>query len=367
MDDDDYIRSVLSEPVDLLSPEGESNQPAVNFSEKVQEDNFVGGGARPGDRGAKIDSETPRENSLQFKTLLEIVKDEHAAEDLYQKIKALGEGEFKESKARDTNGELMIVWHGSPRIFEQFDTNAQGEFRWRNQGIHFQSSKDLIKQYAEKAKKSLNQVVHGIGKEEFGHQEYDPLKKEHLQKAVESYNEVVRDLIANGKESKFYKRRHVLEGFSKGAESINYKEERFALESFAEIFGGNLPSEENTEMVKGPKGVEFYMGRNMGKVYYAAVLNMTRPFELETTDIDNGYEQGEESNKNSGTDGTILHHPTDLIGMGAQEVEGTAGTYSYGVFDPKDIKIIGREVNGVFEVMPEFSSQQIQPSQRPSA
>jgi len=48
MDDDDFVKSVLKEPVDLLSPEGGGDQSAVNFSTKVQEDKFLGGGG--GDR-----------------------------------------------------------------------------------------------------------------------------------------------------------------------------------------------------------------------------------------------------------------------------------------------------------------------------
>lgn len=336
---------INKEPVDFLTPEDGVDQSAVNFSAAAQQKEFLGGGQKTNVNNVNGEKRDGR----QFKTLLGVVKSEDEAVRIHEKLKKIGEGEFGESKARDENGELSIVWHGSPRIFDQFDQNAAGEYRWRNEGIHFQSSKDMVKQYAEKAKDALGHTYREIIQQDFG-KEYDIKNNEHVQTVIGHYNEMVRDLIEHGMESKHIMTRNNIV-------QLTYGNTRMDLDSFKEIFGGKLPDNDNTVMVKGPNGTELYYGKDIGKVYYAAVLNIKNPHIEETTDLDNGYEVGEETHKKGETDGTILNHTTNIKGMGGLEVEGTAGTSSYGVFDTNEIKIIGREVNGIFELMPEFANR----------
>ena len=290
--------------------------------------------------------------SKQLETLIGLLRDENQANDIHAKLKYLGEGSFKDSKVRNEDGELAIVWHGSPRNFDLFDTNAKGEYRWRNSGVHFSSSKELVAQYAKKAISALQTALGFIGKEEIG-SDYSPKNPEHFKQAAEAYNRVIKDLIDNGEQSIYYKNHGHWS-------SVQYSEGNgFDMEWFGEIFGGELPTKDNSIMLQGPYGVPIYYGREIGQNYYACVLNITNPFSEDSGSIDWSFEKGEESHKDNGTDGTILSHSENVKGIGNLEIEGTTGTYSYGVFNPNQIRIVGIESNGVFSLTPheKFDSQ----------
>lgn len=284
--------------------------------------------------------------SAQFKKLLEVTDYEHALK-IYKDIKELENGEFKESKLRDENNELMIVWHGSPRKFDEFKTDVKGEFRWRNEGLHFNSSRELIKQYAEKAYKALNIILYDIALEISGAKYGIELDEELQRKAIAEYNKMVQDIIEQGENSRFYHKEYEYDNEQKKFSNkrkqdfdyLIYGRQRFGLEWVLEIFGGEMPSKENTYLDK-TNGL--YWGNNIGRFEYAAVLNMENPFKEETTNIDVGFELGENSHKEKDTDGTILFHKENIIGDGRLEVQGSKDTYSAAVFDKRKIKLIGR-------------------------
>ena len=100
-----------------------------------------------------------------------------------------------------------------------------------------------------------------------------------------------------------------------------------------------MPNKENSYFDEHNK---LWLGNNVGKYAYACVLNIENPFEEETTDIDYGFENGENSHTGEKTDGTILYHSEAVIAMGGSKEE-TKNTYSVAVFDPKQVKIIGME------------------------
>lgn len=74
-----------------------------------------------------LNKEGKKVESIQFKELIKATGNQKEAMEIYHKIKELSENDFKDSKLRDENGELMIVWHGSSRKFENFDPNAKGQ------------------------------------------------------------------------------------------------------------------------------------------------------------------------------------------------------------------------------------------------
>lgn len=138
---------------------------------------------------------------------------------------------------------------------------------------------------------------------------------------------------------------------------VEYKNIPMSMEWFGEMFGSVLPTQENTFMRKGPGGNMVYWGKDIGRVYYVVVLIIANPFFLETPgDIDYCFEKGEESHTNDGTDGTILYHPEGVSGR-YTKYAGTDGSFSYAVFDPNNIRIIGREINGDFQLMPNFAEK----------
>lgn len=287
--------------------------------------------------------------SGQFKKLLEVTDYENALK-IYEDIKKLENGEFKDSKLRDENNELLIVWHGSPRKFDEFKTDVKGEFRWRNEGLHFNSSKELIKQYAEKAYKALNIVLYDIALEISGAKYGIELDEELQRKAIAEYNVMIEDLIEQGENSRFYGKAYEHDDSEKrrsDMDFLKYGKHRFGLEWVLEIFNGEIPTKENTYFDK-TNGL--YFGNDIGKYEYAAVLNIENPSREETVDLDNGFEYGEKSHKNKGTDGTVLFHKENIIGNGRLEVKGSKNTYSVAVFDNRKIKLIGRVERGKFIV-----------------
>lgn len=284
--------------------------------------------------------------SSQFKKLLEVTDYENALK-IYEDIKKLENGEFKDGKLLDENNELLIVWHGSPRKFDEFKTDVKGEFRWRNKGLHFNSSREIIKQYAEKAYKALNIILYDIALEISG-AEYGIVLDEELQKkSIAEYNKMVQDIIEQGENSRFYHKEYEYDYGQKKFSNkrkpdfdyLIYGKQRFGLEWVLEIFGGEMPSKENTYLDK-TNGL--YWGNNIGEFEYAVVLNIENPFREETTNMDVGFEQGENSHKEKGTDGTILFHKESVIGDGQLEVSESKNTYSVAVFDKRKIKLIGK-------------------------
>ncbi len=123
----------------------------------------------------------------------------------------MGAGAFKDSKLRTADGELMIVWHGSPRKFDEFKTDAKGEFRWRNEGVHFSSSREVIEQYADKAFSALRQMLYDIAMKEHGIKYGDPVQSEQVKKAKEIYNQIIKDVIEKGEDSAYYKKGYSLD------------------------------------------------------------------------------------------------------------------------------------------------------------
>jgi len=315
--------------------------------------------------------------SLQFKELMRVVKDRETVLRIYSAIKKLEVGDFKNSKLRDENGELMIVWHGSPRKFKRFDPNARGEFSL-TRGFHFQSSIEVVAQYALKAQWAWCQLLLDIAAERFGFEwgyfyklTFKDLPREQKEEAVKIYNEIIEDLIKNGENSRFFRygTRYNLE--SKRWEEqkdpslghIVYGKKIFGMEWVLEIFGYQMPTKENCSLINiildDNDVYRAYFGNEIGAYIYAAVLNIENPFYEDTRDIDFGFKKGEKSHKEQGTDGTILTHSQNVIGMGNIEVSNTKGTYSVAVFDPDRIKIIGvknigAEKESKFEVNEEF-------------
>lgn len=307
------------------------------------------------ERSPKFERVVDGEQSLQFKQLLEIAAKEQAVR-ICNFIKGLGTGEFADSKLRDKNGELMILWHGSPRKFETFDENAEGEFRWRNTGIHFSSSREVIEQYADKAFSALRQILYDIFEKLNPGQKLDQAK---LDEAKKAFNRMVEDLIVNGENSSFYKK-----GFGYGENSqrrpnldaLTFEGRLFGTEWSLEIFNGQMPTNENTYF-DAKEGV--YLGKDIGKYEYAAVVNTKNPFETNSTNMDFDFEQGEKSHLEQGTDATVLFHKDAVVGNGMQAVEQTKGTYSIAIYDTKNIKIIGRKEGAKFVTLLNFSSENI--------
>ena len=301
-----------------------------------------------------LNKEGKEVGSDQFKKLLEVTDYEQALK-IYKNIKEIENGEFKDSKLRDENNEILIVWHGSPRKFDEFETDVKGEFRWRNEGLHFNSSRELIKQYSEKAYKALNIILYDIALEIFGLKSGVKLNEEQEQKAYGEYNKMVEDIIENRENSVFYNKAYEYDDnqkkFSDKRKSdfdcLKYGKHLFGLDWALEIFNGEMPTKENTyfDEVNG-----LYFGNDIEKYEYAAVLNIENPFREETVGIDYGFEKGEKAHKEKGTDGTILFHKENIIGDGQLEVVGSKNTTSVAVFDKRQIKLIGRVERGKFIV-----------------
>ena len=318
--------------------------------------------------------------SLQFKQLMKVIKDRKIALRVYNAIKKIELGEFKNSKLRDENGELMIVWHGSPRKFKRFDLNAKGEFSWRNTGLHFQSSREIVFQYALKAQRAWSRLLLDIAAQRFGFEDgyfykltFKDLPREQKEEAIKIYNEIIEDLIKNGEDSKFFHKGYVTrynpesgkleERRDPSLDYILYGKRTFGMEWVLEIFGYQMPTKENCSLINiildDDDVHRAYFGNEIGGYIYAAVLNIENPFYEDTRHIDFSFKEGEKSHKEKGTDGMILTHSQNIIGDGNIEVSNTKGTYSVAVFDPDRIKIIGVENIGVekegkFEINKEF-------------
>jgi hypothetical protein len=315
--------------------------------------------------------ESEASKSLQFQQLLKLMDREQALQ-IYETIKQLAAGEFKDSVMRDDNGELMIMWHGSPRKFDTFKTDATGEYRWRNEGVHFSSSREVIGQYADKAYSAIRAVLIGIARADSRLSADTSLEGEVLAEAKGTYNEIIKDLLTNDEDSQYYKKGY---GYNaqqqrvrkKDLDSIVYKDEQFGIDWFAEIFNGQMPSKDNTELDQ-QNGI--LLGKGISRYEYAAVVNIKDPYTAEAIDMDQGFEAGENAHKEESKDGTILFHKEAVIGMGGLQVKGTENTYSAAVFDPSKIKILGRREGGWFvvinkleEIEPvlEFSNVEITP------
>lgn len=320
-----------------------------NFHSKINEEIYRNESVDRKNEIPLVLKEGKKVESAQFKKLLEVTDYEHVLK-IYKDIKELENGEFKDSKLRDENNELLIVWHGSPRKFDEFKTDVKGEFRWRNEGLHFNSSRELIKQYAEKAYKALNIILYDIALEISGAKDGIELDEELQRKAIAEYNVMIEDLIEQKENSRFYSKAYEHDDLEKrrpDMDFLKYGKHRFGLEWVLEIFNGEMPTKENTYFDK-TNGL--YFGNDIGKYEYVAVLNIENPYKEETVDLDNGFEHGEESHKNKGNDGTILFHKENIIGNGRLEVDGSKNTYSVAVFDDRKIKLIGRMERGKFIV-----------------
>lgn len=296
--------------------------------------------------------ENERFSSPQFKKLAEVAGEETALK-IYKTLEQLGAGAFKDSKLRTTDGELMIVWHGSPRKFDEFKTDAKGEFRWRNEGVHFSSSREVIEQYADKAFSALRHMLYDIAVKEHGIKYGDPIQSEQLKKAKEIYNQLIQDVIEKGEDSAYYKKGYSLDSSEQkirkpDLDALTYNGEIFGTEWVLEIFNGQMPTKENTYFDEG-NGV--YLGNDVGRYEYAAVMDIEQPYQADSTNMDYDFEQGEQSHREHGTDGTILTHTKGAEGNGGV-VEQTKGTYSAAIYDAKKIKILGRKQNGKFIVNP---------------
>lgn len=309
-----------------------------------------------------LNKEGEKVESIQFKELVKTTGNPEKAKQAYNRIKELENGDLKESKLRDENGELMIVWHGSPRKFEEFNPKAKGEYRWRNQGTHFQSSKETVEQYAKKANRAWGYMAYNIGLEYFGLKDDSDLTDKQDKKAKEIYNEIIEDLIKNGEESKFFRKgfedhfdfeKKIMEKHKRtpALDAIIYGKHQFGTEWVLEIFGGEMPTKENCSF---NKKYGTYFGNDIGEYKYAAVLDIEKPFSEESKEIDHSFELGEKSHREQNTDGTILTHPENVKGMGNLEIPNTKGTYSVAVFDENKIKIIGIETENGFEINKEF-------------
>jgi len=313
-----------------------------------------------------LNKEGEKVKSEQFKELIKITGNPEKAKQIYEKIKELENGELKESKLKDMNGELLIVWHGSSRKFEKFDPNEKGEWRWRNKGMHFQSSKETVEQYAEKAKSAWNHILYHIGLEHFSLKNGDTFTDEQEREIKNIFNEITEDLIKNGEDSKFYrkdyrtcynKEKKISESIrDPGGDYIIYGKRRFGTEWALEIFGGKMPSKENCSY---SERFGTYFGNDIGEYKYAALLNIEKPFSEETTDLDNGFENGEESHREQGTDGTILSHKEGVATFNEGKIPGTENSISAGVFDENKIKIIGVETEKRFEIRKEFLKEKV--------
>ena len=285
--------------------------------------------------------------STQYKKLYELAPAQ--ALEIYKALKNLESGEFKNSKLRDENGELLVVWHGSPRKFDNFKTDAKGEFRWRNQGVHFSSSRKLVEQYSDKAYSALNNARYHLIMEIAGNKDFSALSKEDREKGDKMYNTIILDLIEKGENSQFYNKAYKNDNFTKGKlsderepnrDSIKYGKKGFSIEWFFEIFGGEMPNKNNAYFDERNR---LWLGKNVGRYAYACILNIENPFELDSINMDESFELGEKSHKEKATDGTILYHPKAVHAMGGQKDEEAMGSYSAAAFNPNQIKIVGIE------------------------
>lgn len=291
------------------------------------------------------------DESQQFQELLKVCSGREQALGIFTQIKKLENGEFKDSQLRNAEGELLIVWHGSPRKFRQFSTDTKGEYRWRNRGVHFQSSRQIIEQYSEKAYSAIRTILADIAGKLFTLESGKELTPEQLEKLKQTYNQIIEDLIINGEESVYYKKGYSenqpgLKVRNPSLDAITYQGRTFGTEWALEIFNGEMPTRENSYLDP-VEGV--YLGNGIGKYEYAAVLNIKNPYKPEaSTNIDHDFEQGEQAQEGQGTDGTILHHQKDLIGDGGLPIKGTKGTYSAAIFEASQIKVLGRMEHGKF-------------------
>jgi hypothetical protein len=287
--------------------------------------------------------------SSQFKQIQLFAPDFDEAMRIYQELKALEQGEFKESQMRDSNGELVIMWHGSPRKFDTFNPNSMGEFRWKNKGMHFCSEKSTIHQYSEKAEKSLSQIVAGVARQHFIIPPTERIPKDQFQKAIGIYNKIIEDIRENGRDSQYYvttsKPTPTGEWIPSSADAIVYMKRQFGADWALEIFNGKLPTKDNTYFDES-SGV--YIGNDLGKYKYATILNIENPFRLTSRDFDSTFKMGEKAHEEQGTDGTIIFHKEGIFGYPDGNalaapglIPNTEGSYSAAVFDPDKIKIIG--------------------------
>lgn len=306
-----------------------------------------------------VNHEGKKVESKQFKQLIQLTGREQAIK-TYAHIKQLESDEFKESQARDENGELILAWHGSPRKFDEFKLDSKGQWSWRNKGIHFSTSKELIQEYADKARSRFKLVCNSILRRLEKVTPESPWNEERFGKVARIYNEVVEDLIENGENSRYYHKEYRYDQKTDNRHfrdpSLDHIENplggHWATDYFLEIFGGKIPTKESTVFDDkfGYYGVKVYRGTDIGAYNYLTVLNITNPFRKQTyiTDMDDAFEDGERSHEQNRTDGSVLSHPT---GWGKIKINPTKELCSIAVFDPSQIRIIGREEDGKFVVL----------------
>lgn len=292
-----------------------------------------------------VNKEGQKIESDQYKQLNDVAPEQ--ALEIYKALKNLESGEFRDSKLRDENGELRIVWHGSPRKFDEFKTDAKGEWRYMNYGVHFSSSKEIVEQYSEKAYSALDNIRYNLAEEVSGIKDGSKLSSEHFANGDKIYNEIIADLVEKGEESQFYKKAYRFDPVKKKdtderthRDAITYGKQRFGVDWAFEIFNGEMPNKENAYF---DERANLWLGRDIGEYAYACVLNIERPFEQESANVDHGFRAGENAHTEKLTDGTILYHSEPVHAMGGLLREEAKGTYSVAVFDSSQIKIVGVE------------------------
>jgi len=269
--------------------------------------------------------------SVQFKKLMEIIKNKEDLEILRKKLSFL-EKRMKDSKCRypETN-ELMILFHGSPRKFEKFAPENELKGMWRsfNKGIHFCSEIKYTIEFAKKASSTIEFLIYEIGRNLFGFEYGKPLRGEELEKSIEIYNSIIEDVVKNWRHSKFFKTHSSL--FSKW-EYISFEYEGrelvgIELSEFLEILGYD-PSPQNLSLVDG-----IYRGKNVGEFIYVCVADIRNPF-LTTgnfDDVDSKFRDGERAHESTKTDSTIV------------KVSDSGSVYYFVcIFNNESIFILGR-------------------------
>lgn len=311
-----------------------SNLESLDFSQKAAPEGF----------------EKPTQS--QYETLLGITGDEKIAAAIDRKLKELGQSDFKDSKMRNDKGELMLMWHGSPRDFDSFDMQTSGQWRWKNKGVHFSSSDEMVEQYSNKAINSLHTVIREIAYQDLGSspeagQEWyvgNEQWRTAVQEAIQVYNIIVRDLIEKGIESSYFRKSTSLSRENDPLDgAIQYKNRGFGMDWVSEIFGGQMPTEENTFFDE-KQGM--YLGEGIGRFKYLVALNIIQPHIADNVDesfgLDREFRLGEEEHARGMVDGTIIAHPTGIQDhQRGGTVQGTERTYSAGVFDSGQIYILG--------------------------
>lgn len=233
---------------------------------------------------------------------------------------------FKKSKIVKWNNDPKIARHGSPRKITNFDPDAFWEWRWRNKGIHFSGKKVLTEQYAKKAIKAFKSALYEIYKHK---NKCEPKTFKDYEDIANMRNEIIEDLIKYKKTSRYYK-------YEDDTEYINpfWKTRRW-LERFLEIFGWQLPNNNNIQKIKiGENWKKILFGKDIWEYYYECFLKIIRCENVVADDIDAWFSQIETI---PNTDWWVVV-PKDLIKGFGGKIENSQWIENYCIFDPKNIK-----------------------------